>query len=782
MAIGSNYPPHQIDPRKKGFDWILQYVKAAYNECELGNFGSSIYFGQARYEEIKQYALGKQPIDKYKKALGVDESDDKSWQAISWEVPSFLTKYREIAISKLFQRMYDIQCYAVDAQAKSEEDEYFNQMKVKLMMKEIASKISPEMAAEMPELMQAEGEAGDLEELEMQREFTYKHVMAMEAEMGIQLILQQNEIEKRRLRTITNLVDYGIGGYTPYIDENGQVKFREVDGQNLILSYCVKDDFSDLTHWGEVIEVRVADLAPYFSKEEMDDICKNVAGRYGNPRLFTPIVGPFNREWNRFKVHVLDFRLLTWNESVYKSEIDGRGNLRFGKTEYENRKYATQTTQAEGDSSDFMEDGQKGSATPKYISRVKEVVYKTKWLIGTDYMYDYGPSENQIRKKSSWWNTSLDICLFSWNFHKMSWGGLTERLIPLEDKACLLWFRLQNLANKVVPYIMDIDLNQLEGIDFGSGGEKMKPSEVLNFMFSNFTVPYRSTDLLRQNPNAKVVNIQDTGALTMFNQLYNELNDTIQRMQQISGLNDATDGSNINPRNLNSTNAAMVESTNNALFLIGNADKHLMCKLSELIVGKIQIAVLMGKVSGYVKALGQQTVKFWEINPNVSIHELGIFIDEAPTREEREMLWADVNLKASQGLLSPADKAMVMGCRNLKMAAMLLDKKIRDRQEQMQQAELEKIQANSASQTEMQLQIEQMKQQTMMMEHQMLMERLNAQMMWQYKIDEMKKMADNMEGKQQADAKVISNEIMANAKILSSQIAASKKEESKKTA
>ncbi len=769
--IDSTYPDHDCDPRHKGYSWILQYLKAAFNDW--GGYTGTNYasFITSKFEERRQYAMGKQSISKYKKILGVDEISDESWNTINWDVPSFLSKYREIAISKIYQKQFDLEAYAIDPIAQSDEDKHFNEMKVKIMMREAMEQMGSELA-QHPSLAPQVGEAADMEELKMQQEFTYKHVMAMEAEMAIQLIMQQNNHDEVRKRVVSDLVDHGIGGYTTYIDTNGMVKYREIVPDNLIISNCVKNDFSDLVHWGEKVLVRVVDIVPYFTKEQLDNICKNVAGKYGNPGEYTPTAGGgYNRLWHRFQVYVFDAKLLSWNETVYKKEVDGRGNLRFGKTSYENKKYVNND-----EPDDYSGDNgllniprdERGQAKPVFMSRTKKVVYKGKWICGTDYMYDFGLSENMNRKKSSWWDTSLDLQLYAWNFNKMIFTGITERLIPLEDKACLIWYRLQNISNKVVPYIMNINMSMLEGLNFGKGGEKMKPSDVMNFIFSNFAAPFREHDPIsgKANPNSKVVEIQDTGALSIFAQLYNELDSTINMMRQISGLNEATDASTINPKNLNSTNAAMVESTNNALYLITSADKQLQQTLADSIIQKVQIAVKLGKVEGYIKALGTGTVKFLQINPDISLHELGIFLREAPSEEQRQALWADVNLQQSQGLLDVTDKAMIMSCTNIKQAMQVLGYKIKKKQAQLQQYEMQKQQQAIQQQTEGNMQLEMMKQQTMKDAGAIELEITNAKGQWTYITEIAKKKEDFNEAELQTRAKIISAQVMADAKVI----------------
>lgn len=760
----NTYPNQQIDPREKGYDWILAYCKAAWGDSRGYVPNNMLNFGQSKMNEIREYALGRQSTTKYKKLLNVDEQQDKTWLNIDWTAPSFLTKFREIAISKLVQRRYDINAFAVDPIAKSEEDKYFTEMKVKILMREAAQKAGSKELLESPALALQPGEAEDLEQLKMEEQFGYKHVMSMEAEIAASLAMYQNNFEEKRKRTIENLFDFGMGGYTEYIDENGQVKLREINPENMVLSYCAKNDFSDLVHWGEVREVYVGDLAPWFTPEQMNQIVQSVAGRFGNPSNF--MYGTdYSKYWNRFKVLILDFEFLSWNDYTYKEEVDNRGNVRFGKTKYQPTKMAGGEEKI-GAIPNMVDFTMKGQAEPIYMPVTKKVVYKCKWLIQTDYMYDWGMSENQIRKPSSWWDTKLNIQLYAWNFYKMRFAGITERLIPLEDKASLAWFRLQNMSNKLIPYLINIDLNALEGVDFGAGGEKMNPTKVMDFIFSNFVVPYRSTDLLSQNPNYKPVSIEASGQLAVFGQLYQELQNTLDMMRQVSGLNELTDGSTPNAKTLVPVANAAMESTNNALYLLSFADKQLIQGLADAIVSKVQIAVKLGKVEGYARALGDETVKFFKINPDISLHEFGIFIQDVPSDFERQQLIQELNIRDSQGLIEPEDKILVMSTKNLKMASMLLAYRIKKRREKMQEFELQKIQETSQGNA-MAVQVaEQEKRTTLQTQLEVDIARINAEKQWEYIIQMGKKDKDIQEAEIQKEAKVIAQRIQADSRIV----------------
>ena len=768
----NTYPNQQIDPREKGYDWILQYCKAAWGDSRGYVPNNMLNFGQSKMNEIREYALGRQSTTKYKKLLNVDEQQDKTWLNIDWTPPSFLTKFREIAISKLVQRRYDINAFAVDPIAKSEEDNYFTEMKVKILMREAAQKAGNQELLNSPVLAPQPGEAQDLEQLKMEEQFGYKHVMSMEAEMAASLAMYQNKFEEKRKRTIENLFDFGMGGYTEYIDENGQVKLREINPENMVLSYCAKNDFSDLVHWGEVREVYVGDLAPYFTVEQMNQIVQSVAGRFGNPSNF--MYGTdYSKYWNRFKVLVLDFECLSWNDYTYKEEVDNRGNVRFGKTKYQDAAKVAMTKEGiiekMGTIPNMIDFSMKGQAEPVFMPVTRKVVYKCKWLIQTDYMYDWGMSENQIRKPSSWWDTKLNIQLYSWNFYKMRFAGITERLIPLEDKASLTWFKLQNMSNKLIPYLINIDLNALEGVDFGGGGSKMDPTKVMDFIFSNFVVPYRSTDLLSQNPNYKPVSIEASGQLAVFGQLYQELQNTLDMMRQVSGLNELTDGSTPNAKTLVPVANAAMESTNNALYLLSFADKQLIQDLADAIVSKVQIAVKLGKVEGYARALGDETVKFFKINPDISIHEFGIFIQDVPSDYERQQLIQELNIRDSQGLIEPEDKILVMSTKNLKMASMILAYRIKKRREKLQEFELQKIQQASQGNAMATQVAEQEKRVTLQTQLEVDVARINAEKQWDYIIQMGKKDKDIQEAEIQKEAKVIAQRIQADARIIVSE-------------
>lgn len=752
---GTEYPNHGIDPQKKGYDWILAYCRAANAEAQnyMPNLLGSWYY--RRMEEIRAYGMGKQTVNKYKKRQPADAIQNQAEVNNDYTVVPIICRFREIIIARLMQRQYEINAYAIDPLSKSKEDAIYNEMKVKIKMREAAIKAGSPIA-DSPLLKQREGEPEDLGELNINMEFGYKDTMCEEAEEGIQLIQQQNMIEELRRRSIENLVDYGVGGYHEWIDENGQCKLADIPIKNLLVSFCTKNDFSDMVHWGIYEDVNLIDLAPWFTPDKMDQIQKCVAGKNNNPRLGAE---GFKRAWAKHKVCVLNFKFLTWDTTVYKSETDSRGNERFGKTHYENIQFVTG-----GQSIELVDEDDRGAQTPVYSSVTKQCLYKCKWIVDTDMMYDWGQSENQIRKKSSWWNTSLDAQLYAWNFDNMMFTGITERLIPIADAYYLTWQKLQNLKNKLIPYLIELDLNAIESAVYGAGGEKMTREQIVDFAFSNFIVLTRSTDLMSGNPNYKAMQIHASGQLQAFVHLYEDLQFCISQLYDLTGLNQITAASTPNAKTLVPGYENANIGTDNAIYLLAVADRNLMLRMSDAIIGKVQIAVKLGKVDGYLKPLGSETVKFLSINPDLSLQEMGIFIQDAPTVEERNMFYQELSVKESQGMIEPQDKLLVMACKNFKQAQRYLAYILTKRKEENHNKQMQLVQQQSQGNAQVAQATEQAKQQTLILMHKLKMEEINTENEWLFRIEQMKKSSDQIEGQNQATAKVISAQIAAEAK------------------
>lgn len=715
--MNASFPSHLINPSEKGRDWVLQFCKAAWSSFENDNPREMFYHARYRYEVIKSYAMGNQSINKYKPLLGVDDESKEDWLAIDWSVIPIVPKFRRIALGKLNKIDYNIVATPVDSLANDEIEDFFAQTKAKLLMREEAKKIDPALL-ENPILALEPNEAKDMEELEIQMNYTFKHQMAIEAEQGIKLILEQNEIEKMREKLKEDLFDYGVAGYKEYIDSNGAIKARTINPRNILINHCKNKDFSDAAYVGEIIEMSISDLKQMagdtFSASEYEDIAKNVVGKYGNPREWPSSLSIYNKGYDNFRIRLLDLEFFSVNEMVYEQRIDRRGNKIYARAKYEER----------------------NKRKDKFERFAYKVAYKGRWIIDTNYIFDYGLCTDMKRAKSSLMDTKLSYHIYAPEFFDMRGYGIMEQIIPIADAIQIAWYRMQNAINQARPKGIIIEMGALEDIPLGAGGKKLSPMKVLDLYNKTGTLVYRKADAQGRMTNYKPIEELENGLGRDVMSYYQIIQNHIQMIRDITGMNELTDGSTPDPRTLTTVAKLAYEGTNNALAHIVQSDKKLLESLANAVILRLQ-DVASG-VKGYVRALGSVTMRFFQTSPHLALYEFGIFLEDKPTDDQRAMLMQQVQAGQAGGLLDIEDAIIIQNTDNLKVAQQLLAYKIKKRRQAEEDKAMRMQQMNSQVQQESAMAAEQAKQQTIQVEGQMKAQLIQVEKEMEAKLMEMK--------------------------------------------
>lgn len=721
------YPKPDVDPKTKGREWLLKYAQQAWKDGS--GVSPNIFYGAAaKYHILKKYALGKQDISKYKTPY-IDEKGETFATGLDYTIRPVISKYRDIAISKLQLREYNIVATPIDALAKSDADKYFADIKTKILMRNMLKQMNPE-ALESPQVKQQPGEAEDLEELEMQMNYTYKHNMAMEAEMVFALVADTNGFPEERNKVLTDLYDFGVGGYKEWNDQNGNTKLRAVNVENIITSYCRRADFTDAIHVGEVTEVTLNSLASIFSEEELKAIPPNQTA-------YQPFANVTPRDIS--KVQVLDLELITRDDLVFSQRENIYGNVVYGREKYEDYNPKKKAII-------------KGKEQPKYSTKGVENVYRVKWIIGTDLIYDYGMATNQKRDKSNPAKACLSYHLYAYNFYNMQAIGVMERLQPTLDEYQETVVKIRNFKNKWIPYIIDIDMEALENVSLGGGGEKnMKPMELLDMMWQTNVMLSRKRDMSSGNINYKSVDIQQTPMASEFQVLLADLGRLLQEISDLSGFNQLTDASTPNAKTLTTVANSAIDATNNSQYPIIRADKSLNERLAKGVIMRVQIAIKSGKaVEGITRALGDNTVKFFKASDDFYLYEIAIMVEDRPTSQERSLLMQELNIKNAEGQIDPEVLVVIQDTPNLKQARMMLAYYTKKKREKDQQQALQMQQQNGQIQIQSAQATEQFKQQTIQVQLQADLQIVEAKGQWDLKVAQVK--GDNAMAIQESSA------------------------------
>lgn len=678
------YPSHNINPKDKDGKWCMEYAKAAYYDFTFG-FPNGVFANNGgQYAKYRMYALGKQPVNQYKTLLGVDNATNNTWLSVDWSIRAIVSGYRDKAISRLMKENYSVIATPVDILAKNEIDNYYAKMKAKLVIRQLMLKQNPELATH-PMISLQSGEPLDLEELEMRVELGEQFNRSKDAEMAIELGFYENGYDKVRRNLFEDLFDYGVAGCKDWLGDDNKAKFRAVNPECIVLSYASDSNFKDVVHVGEVISVPLVELATIkdkdgnlvFDEVELQEFASSIAGKFGNPIQMGSSVGNLNA-YDKFKCKVLDIEFYTYNESVYMDVTDENGNSDFRKADYN-----------------------RGKVSTKYKRKKIQYVYKCKWIIGTDKYYDFGMCYDQkrspnVKKKAA---TKLSYHLCAYNFYEMKAQGFMERLVPYLDDYQLTMLKIQNFKNRAVPSGWWINLDALENVALTKGGVSMQPKELLQMFFETGVLVGRSLDAAG-NPIAgnvqPVIPIENTAAseLAMF---YQDLLNTISMIEKMTGYNDITSG-NPNPKTLVPGYELANQSTNDALYPIAFAEECISLSLAEATLCRMQQGLRKGKIEGYMpysNALNQNSLRFIELDADISLREFGIELQKKTTDDQKSWLLQQMQGDIMNGLLDTSDAVILVNTHNVKEAQMIWAYRVKKAKERIQQNELEKINATN---------------------------------------------------------------------------------------
>lgn len=684
ISSGSQYPypENSINPALKGREWCMTYAKAAYFDWSFSYPKGCFYNNNGDYEKFRMYALGKQPISQYKKQLGVDQVTNETWLSIDWSVRPIVSRYRDRAISRLMKQTRGVVATPVDMLAKGELDQYYSSMKAKLAVRQAMMQQNPELANH-PIISLETGDPMDVEELQMRIEMGEQFNRSEDAENAIELGFYENDYKHVRRTIYEDLFDFGLSGYKEWLGDDNHAKFRKVNAECVITNFCRHSNFDDMVHAGEVIDVSLVDLAlvtdedgnRMFDDKELNEFAGTLAGRWGNPAMIGRSTGWF-KPYDKFKCKVLDIEFYSYDDYNYKMSVNAEGNLDFRRADYNRGKVAKD----------------------KYNRKCVKAVYKCKWIVGTDFCYDFGLAYDQKRsanpKKKA--QTSLSYKFYAYNFYEMKAQGVMERLIPYLDDYQLTIYKIQNFKNRAVPSGWWIDLDALENVALNKGGKNMTPKQLLQMFMDTGILAGRSRTASGEpmGPNWKpVIPIENTAAseLAMF---YQDLIMTIQQIESTTGYNAITSG-DPNPKTLSPGYETANISTDDSLYPLSVGEAWLTEKLAADVLCRMQQGVKKGDIEGmipYKGALNSNALTFMKVSPDIAGREYGIMLQEESTDAERQWLLQLMQGDVVNGFLDSSDAVLIVNTHNVKQAQTIWAYRVKKSKQQMQNDKMQQIQ------------------------------------------------------------------------------------------
>lgn len=720
------YPNHDIAPERKGRDFCMQYAKAAYYDFAFVYPKGLFSNNGGDYDKYRLYGMGKQPITQYKKILGVDPMTDNTWLSVDWTPRPIVSGYRDKAISRLMKEDFGIVATPIDMLAKTEETEYYSDMKAKLAIRQLMLQQNPEMATH-PMIALQSGEPLDLEELEMRVSLGEQFNRSKDAEMAIELGFYENNYKAFRRAIYEDLFDWGVAGKKDWLGDDNKAKFRRVDLRNVVSSMAKDGTFSDLVHAGEKIYVSLIELAtikdeegnPMFTEDELTEFAGSIAGKFGNPNG----LGMWNslgllKPYDKFKCEVLDIEFFTYNTYSYYNAKDENGNSDYRKA-------------ANG----------RGKKSDKYSRKKIQYVYKCKWVVGTDKCYDWGMCYDQKRAvaKEKKAKTKLSYTFFAYNFHEMRAQGYMERLVPYIDDYQLTILKIQNWKNRCVPGGHWINLDALENVALNKGGKNMEPKELLQMYFETGVLVGRVLDAagVPLPGNFQPVIPIENSLMSELAGLHSDLLNTVMTIERMTGYNDVTSG-NPNPKTLVPGYEMANMSTNDALYPMAFAEEQISTILAEDVLCRMQQGLRKGGISGYAPALNSNSLRAIQLNPEIKLRDYGIELEKKTSDDQKMWLLQQMQQDIANGFLDTSDAVILVNTKNVKQAQAIWSYRVKRTKETLHAQKMQELQITSEGNVKNTMAAAQAKQQEQGMVMQFELKKEEMRIMGELKKEEMR--------------------------------------------
>lgn len=693
------FPSEFVSPKiKESKEWLLSFCRTAYNEYLALPMGSIGMRSRDRDELVKAYARGEQPIDKYKKILRQDEDVSFIGLAVDWSILPIIKAKRQVALGLVGKQNYEISVDPIDPLAKNELQDKVLQLRGKLLARMVAQQQGNQELANSPALMLEPNDPDDFDGLEVMST-SLRHKTAMEAEQVCELVASQNNWDLIRNLYLESLVDYGVACLKDETD-GYFVKIRNVDMRRVFINYCTSPDFSDLKYIGEVRLIPVSQLQVasqgQISEEDIKEIYqKSLNANWGIPSYAaSSFTGGYTDWWNKAKIAVADFEMLSCDEITREERINRAGNLVYSGARDVNNPQKS-----------------------KLVKKKVESVYRIKWIIGTEFAYDYGRQYDIKRDPKNISNAKLSYHLVTCSgFHDMRVRSRMDDVIPVADNIQLAYYKMQDALNSAIPKGFAVDLDKLEGVTMAIGQKELNNFELTKLFKQKGIGIYRG----------KGVDGKDSGI--PFTELANGVNDAIPQFMEairsyfelannILGLNDVTDSSTPNAKTLNGVAQMAQMGTNNALSDIYFADEQLANSVFESVIIRAQDIIRQGKGQAFVNALGYGTTKILAETPNIDRYTYGVTIKAKPTQDELNFINEQISIAQQNGQITVDDVIFLDTFKNAKEKALFLAYRVKKNREIQQQQKAQLDQANSQGQAQAAQVAEQARQSTLQMEY-----------------------------------------------------------------
>jgi hypothetical protein len=663
--------PNQFasDKEKASYEYGLQISQAVQYEWFRRDSGTCKFYNQwGEFHRLRLYARGEQSVAKYKNELSVD--GDLSHLNLDWTPIPIIPKFVDIVVNGMSDRLFRVKAYAQDAVSAERRSKYQDMIETDMVSKDILNQIKDSFGVDAFDT-NADQLPQDSEELNLFMQINYKPAIEIAEETAINTILEDNKYSDTRSRVDYDLAVLGKGIVKHQFLPGSGVQIDYVDPANIVHSYTEDPHFRDCFYWGEIKTVAITELLkidPTLTNEQLEEISKysqSWYNYYNNAQFYQ------NSLFSRDSATLLYVNYKTTKKFVYKKKVLDTGGVRM-----------IQKDDTFNPPNEMMEDGKF-----EKVEKTIDVWYDGIMVMGTNIMLKWELSKNMVRPKSSSQHALPNYIAVAPRMYKGNIESLVRRMIPFADLIQVTHLKLQQVISKVVPDGVFIDADGLNEVDLGNGAA-YNPEDALRLYFQTGSVIGRSYTQDGEFNNARVPiqELNSNSGQGKIASLIGSYNHYLGMIRDVTGLNEARDGSMPDPNSLVGLQKLAAANSNTATRHILDGSLSITKGLAEAISYRVaDILEYSDFAETFAMQIGKYNVSLLEEIKEIYIYDFGIFIEMSPDEEEKTKLEQNIQVALSRDAITLEDAIDIREINNIKLANQLLKLKRRKKQEQDQQ-------------------------------------------------------------------------------------------------
>ena len=667
------------DAEKASIEYGKKIGRAIESEWFKKDSGTSRYqSNRENFHRLRLYARGEQSIQKYKDELSIN--GDLSYLNLDWKPVPIIPKFVDIVVNGIAERMYDMKAYSQDPSSVEKRNDYMEGLLTDMEAKEYFEQVEQQLGIS-PFINDKTKLPADENELALHMQTEYKQGIEIAQEEALANIFDKNKYDLIKKRLDYDIAVIGMACVKNGFNKAEGITINYVDPADIVYSFTESPYFDDLYYAGEIKKLSIVELKKQFP-EITDEEIKNIEdnGLGSGALLYNKSYGALDGDDDGY-VYVLYFEYKTYRNQTYKIKETATGGKKAIKKDDSFNPPADQRSRFEK------------------VDRAIEVLYTGAKIIGSENVLSWNLAENMTRPKSDTTKVEMSYNIVAPRVYKGRLESLVSRMTTFADMIQLTHLKLQQVLSRMVPDGVFLDADGIAEVDLGNG-TNYNPQEALNMYFQTGSVIGRSMtqDGEFNNGRVPIQELQTGSGGGKISSLITAYNYYLQNMRDVTGLNEARDGSLPDKNALVGLQKLAAANSNTATRHVLQGGLYLTLKTAEAVSLRISDVLEFANTNNsFINSLGRLNVANLNEVKELHLHDFGIFLELAPDEEERQLLENNIQATLQRDQINLEDAIDIRNVKNLKLANELLKLRRRRKLEQDQAISARNIELQSQS-------------------------------------------------------------------------------------